>query len=128
MNNSRRSQVKKITQMLYDSIYVCFAVYGEELQGILDEEQEAYDNFPEGIQESDRGQQMSDFIDNMETVIYISCNPETLACDLRYLTKMGPYRMVGAQPVDMFPQTSHVECVSLLSLNHNPITNHRGIP
>ncbi len=48
------------------------------------------------------------------TVIYISCNPETLARDLRYLTKMGPYRMVGAQPVDMFPQTSHVETVALI--------------
>ena len=50
-----------------------------------------------------------------QTVIYISCNPETLARDLRYLTKMGPYRMVGAQPVDLFPQTSHVETVALIS-------------
>ena len=51
---------------------------------------------------------------NPKTVVYISCNPETLARDLRYLTKMGPYRMVGAQPVDMFPQTSHIETVVLL--------------
>lgn len=49
-----------------------------------------------------------------KTVIYISCNPETLARDLRYLTKMGPYKMVGAQPVDMFPQTSHIETCVLL--------------
>ncbi|MCQ2411616.1 MAG: 23S rRNA (uracil(1939)-C(5))-methyltransferase RlmD [Sphaerochaetaceae bacterium] len=49
-----------------------------------------------------------------KTVVYISCNPETLARDLRYLTSMGPYRMVGAQPVDMFPQTEHVECVCLI--------------
>ena len=49
-----------------------------------------------------------------KTVIYISCNPETLARDLRYLTRMGPYRMVGAQPVDMFPQTGHVETCALL--------------
>ena len=48
------------------------------------------------------------------TMVYISCNPETLARDLRYLTRMGPYRMVGAQPVDMFPQTSHGEVVALL--------------
>ena len=52
---------------------------------------------------------------NPRTVVYISCNPETLARDLRYLTKMGPYRMIGAQPVDMFPQTSHVETVVLIS-------------
>ena len=50
-----------------------------------------------------------------ETVIYISCNPETLARDLRYLPALGPYRMVGAQPVDLFPQTSHVETVALIS-------------
>ena len=49
-----------------------------------------------------------------KTVVYISCNPETLARDLRYLTKMGPYRMVGAQPVDMFPQTAHCEVVCLM--------------
>ena len=49
-----------------------------------------------------------------KTVVYISCNPETLARDLRYLTGMGPYKMVGAQPVDMFPQTAHVETVALL--------------
>ncbi|MBO6000647.1 MAG: 23S rRNA (uracil(1939)-C(5))-methyltransferase RlmD [Spirochaetales bacterium] len=49
-----------------------------------------------------------------KTVIYISCNPETLARDLRYITKMGPYKMVGAQPVDMFPQTSHIESCVLL--------------
>lgn len=52
---------------------------------------------------------------NPKTVVYISCNPETLARDLRYLTKMGPYRMVGAQPVDMFPQTSHCETIALMS-------------
>jgi 23S rRNA (uracil1939-C5)-methyltransferase len=52
---------------------------------------------------------------NPRTVVYISCNPETLARDLRYLTKMGPYRMIGAQPVDMFPQTGHVETVVLIS-------------
>ena len=50
-----------------------------------------------------------------KTVIYISCNPETLARDLRYLTSMGPYKMVGAQPVDMFPQTSHIETIALMS-------------
>lgn len=50
-----------------------------------------------------------------KTIVYISCNAQTLARDIRYLTTMGPYRMYGAQPVDMFPQTSHVETVALLT-------------
>lgn len=52
-----------------------------------------------------------------KTIVYISCNAQTLARDLRYLTTMGPYRMYGAQPVDMFPQTTHVETVALLTRN-----------
>ncbi len=48
-------------------------------------------------------------------VIYISCNPRTLAKDLEYLTRQG-YRAVKACAVDMFPQTAeHVETVVLLS-------------
>ena len=46
-------------------------------------------------------------------VVYISCNPETQARDLRTLTK-GGYRVAGIQPVDMFPHTSHIECIVLL--------------
>ena len=47
-------------------------------------------------------------------VIYISCNPETLARDLQYLTRKG-YAVKGIQPVDMFGWTEHVETVVLLS-------------
>ena len=47
-------------------------------------------------------------------VVYVSCNPETLARDLKYLTKHG-YEAVECQPVDMFPWTVHVETVVLLS-------------
>ena len=43
-------------------------------------------------------------------VVYISCNPETLARDLAVLTK-GGYRAERVQPVDMFPHTEHCECV-----------------
>lgn len=50
-----------------------------------------------------------------ETVVYISCNPDTLARDLRYLQQNSPYRARQIQPVDMFPHTQHVECVVLLS-------------
>ena len=47
-------------------------------------------------------------------IVYISCNPETQARDLRYLTKNG-WRVQRIQPVDMFPYTRHIECVCLLS-------------
>ena len=47
-------------------------------------------------------------------VVYISCNPQTQARDLKYLTKKG-YRVEQIQPVDMFPFTEHVETVCLLS-------------
>ena len=43
-------------------------------------------------------------------VVYVSCNPETLARDLTYITKKG-YKVTKIQPVDMFPHTAHLECV-----------------
>lgn len=46
-------------------------------------------------------------------IVYISCNPATLARDLKYLTDNG-YEIKKVQPVDMFPQTCHVENVVLL--------------
>ena len=48
-----------------------------------------------------------------EKVVYVSCNPETLARDLKYLVKRG-YAVKRIVPVDMFPQTEHVEVVTCL--------------
>ncbi len=47
-------------------------------------------------------------------VVYVSCNPETLARDL-YSLRKGGYKVEKIQPVDMFPFTEHVETVVLLS-------------
>jgi 23S rRNA (uracil1939-C5)-methyltransferase len=47
-------------------------------------------------------------------IVYVSCNPASLARDLKLLAEMG-YGLKEAQPVDMFPQTSHVETVVLMS-------------
>lgn len=47
-------------------------------------------------------------------IVYISCDPSTLSRDLGILDELG-YETKEVQPVDMFPQTSHVECVALMS-------------
>ena len=47
-------------------------------------------------------------------VVYVSCNPETMARDLALLTQKG-YRAEGFVPVDLFPQTAHCEVVGALS-------------
>jgi len=46
-----------------------------------------------------------------KTIVYVSCDPGTLARDLGILDELG-YKTLEIQPVDMFPQTAHIECVT----------------
>jgi 23S rRNA (uracil1939-C5)-methyltransferase len=45
-------------------------------------------------------------------VIYVSCHPATMARDLNILCGDGVFDLAQVQPLDMFPQTQHVECVA----------------
>ena len=46
-------------------------------------------------------------------IVYVSCNPTTLAPNAAQLVEAG-YRLMRVRAVDMFPQTPHIECVALL--------------
>jgi 23S rRNA (uracil1939-C5)-methyltransferase len=54
-----------------------------------------------------------------ERAAYVSCNPEVLASDLARIVRLG-YHIVTLQPIDMFPHTTHVETVAVLSRNGSP--------
>jgi 23S rRNA (uracil1939-C5)-methyltransferase len=49
-----------------------------------------------------------------QRIVYVSCNPTTLAPNARQLVDDGGYKLRTIRPVDMFPQTPHIECVALL--------------
>ena len=49
-----------------------------------------------------------------ERIIYVSCDMATLARDIRFFQKSGSYQVIIAKPLDMFPQTFHLESITLL--------------
>jgi len=61
-----------------------------------------------------------DFLDSLvevapEKIVYISCNPSTLQRDLKILSEQGGYSVSPVTPVDLFPQTNHIEAVTMLT-------------
>lgn len=51
-------------------------------------------------------------------IVYVSCDPSTLARDLHILCHLSPaYRLCSVQPLDMFPQTAHIETIAILERN-----------
>lgn len=62
------------------------------------------------------GEDLIDTVAKMapERIVYVSCDPATLARDLKHFALRG-YKTMEATPVDMFPRTAHVECVVLMS-------------
>ncbi len=76
------------------------------------------ENFDVVIMDPPRAGASLDFLRSLvilapKKIVYISCNPETQARDLSFLTRKG-YKVKRIQPVDMFPHTEHVETVVLL--------------
>lgn len=68
MNRIRRKSLRTILGQM-DELSTVLETVKEALQDVLNEEQEAYDNLPEGLQESDRGQQMQEYIDALGGVV-----------------------------------------------------------
>lgn len=68
MNRIRRKSLRTILGQM-DELSTVLETVKEALQDVLNEEQEAYDNLPEGLQEADRGQQMQEYIEALEGVV-----------------------------------------------------------
>ena len=61
MNKKRRSVLREINERL--------STIKDEIETVMDDEQEAYDNLPDGIRDGDRGEQMADNVSELQSVI-----------------------------------------------------------
>ena len=68
MNNTRRKALKSVLKTLEQANELIMQAV-ENLENVLDEEEEAFDNMPESFQESERGETMQECIDNLGTVL-----------------------------------------------------------
>jgi len=57
-------------------------------------------------------------VNPVKNIVYISCDPKTLARDLKLLTHQSKYIIKSITPIDLFPNTHHVESITLLTLNN----------
>lgn len=68
MNKARRKELANIVTKLEELELLRYQIQ-EQLENVLEEEQEALDNMPEGLQESEKGQQMQEYIDAIEAAL-----------------------------------------------------------
>ena len=89
MNNDRRKQIKELVSEL-DSIFGQLTLLSNDLGEIQQEEQDAYDNLPEGLQETERGETIQDTADRLseiyDTIDSILNDLECASSDLYDLT------------------------------------------
>ncbi len=108
ISNAKRNKI--------DNIYF----YNADATNFINEMAKSGEHLDVVLMDPPRAGSTEEFLDAVATlaperVVYISCNPETLARDLLYFTSTTSYKVEKIQPVDMFPHTAHVETVVLLS-------------
>lgn len=110
ITNAKTNQARNIRFVCEDATeYICKAAANKE-------------HFDVVLMDPPRAGSTQEFVDAVislapERVVYVSCNPETLARDLKWFCRA--YRVETIRPYDMFPLTGHVESVCLLSKVHN---------